>query len=264
MVAGPTLAALVEVISPRRCQNGEAVAVAERDRVSIGLNRATFVEDKQLRLEVQNNGIGPEGLVVPVVLVLCGVARGGKTVVLRHNFRVMRIGQGDRAGIGLLLFRGESKDHHLGGRTGEVFSLVSRAVALIRDRVQSLADIQFPPVVFCARVAELDVNVAKGLIGAGVLLAADPEGILVELDVFAFDAAEDHAPQVAVAERQCLFLPVVSRLVIPQDALPGLVGGLGKACIQEGQYNDRETNYCQEIWHMEASSIWLAVMYACG
>jgi hypothetical protein len=45
------------------------------------------------------------------------------------------------------------------------------------------------------------VDIAKRLIRTGIRFVADPQAVLVELDVFLLHSAEDHAAQPAIADR---------------------------------------------------------------
>ena len=94
----------------------------------------------------------------------------------------------------------------------------------VRDRVDGALDVQFAAIVPAVLVTELQVEIAKRLVRAGIRFIADPQAVLVELDVFLLHSAEDHAAQPPVADRQGLLFPSGGRLVVPQFHLCRVTG----------------------------------------
>jgi len=99
---------------------------------------------------------------------------------------------------------------------GEILALIADAAAGVGDGVHASADVEPAPIVLCVLVGRFDIQVAECLIGACVLLVADPQTVFVELNVFLFNAPEDHAAQSAVADRQRFALPVPRGFRIPK------------------------------------------------
>ena len=62
-------------------------------------------------------------------------------------------------------------------------------------------DVELAPVVGVLLVGHVDVDVAKGLVGAGAVFIADPERVLVELHVLRARVPEDGAAESTVADR---------------------------------------------------------------
>ena len=73
-------------------------------------------------------------------------------------------------------------------------------------------------------VAELNKDIAEGLVGTGVFLVANPQALFVKLDLFTLDAAKEHGTHLAVADRQGLLLPAQGGFFVAQRE----VGGLGR------------------------------------
>ena len=92
-------------------------------------------------------------------------------------------------------------------------------------------------------LTEVDVEIAEGLIGAGIVFVADPEAVFVELDVFPVHAAEDHATQPAIADGQCLGFPVLGGGLIPNDVLLRRGRLFRHYCTGEGK-RQAEARYC--------------------
>ena len=89
---------------------------------------------------------------------------------------------------------------------------------------------------------ENDPDLAEILIGTRVILVADPQAFLVELDALHQVSTENHRSHRTVADRQRLLLPTDRRPIKPQlQVLVGRVAGGGCHAGRAGENDERES-----------------------
>ena len=198
----PTLVVVVHVRGAGGKKNRQRIDAGETDGAAVHRERAALVQHQHLRFIIQT---------------VAKRTGGGEFVVRGNGLGVVRVDQADDATVPAGLVRREPQYHHLGRVAAKIFALKRRAAAAVRHAMQRLPDVQLAAIVRGADVAQLDVQIAQRLIRAGVFVAvaAGPQAVLIELDSLGMDAAENHAADVAVADRQGIRLPHLRRLAIP-------------------------------------------------
>ncbi len=116
-------------------------------------------------------------------------------------------GEPEPAGVGAGLVGGEAIDDDAGGVAGEGGAAVGDAPVFVGDARGGAVEIEFAAVVGDLVVAELDEEVAEGLVVAGVAFVAGTERVVVELHAFGAGEAEEHAALGAAADGQGLGHP---------------------------------------------------------
>ena len=87
-------------------------------------------------------------------------------------------------------------------------------------------------------IRQFDKDIAKGLIGSGIALVADPEAFLNKLKVFFLNATKDHGTHLSVTDGQSFLLPARGGL--------GVLKGQGlRTQTGPGQIKRAEENGCQ-------------------
>ena len=119
---------------------------------------------------------------------------------------------------------------------GEGSALVAHAVVFVSHPVNSAINVEFLPVIghLCEIMAEMDEDVAEGLIGSHVLgivtepldghAGSGPETDLVELNPLDLRAAKEHRAHRAIADRQGFRHPGFCWSVGPQAEFSRHIG----------------------------------------
>jgi hypothetical protein len=83
---------------------------------------------------------------------------------------------------------------------GEGGAAVGDALVFVGDARGGAVEVEFAAIVGHLFVAELDEEVAEGLVVAGVAFVAAPERVVVELEAFGVGETEEHAALRAAAD----------------------------------------------------------------
>jgi len=251
-VAPPVPLGVHDVVGGRRKEDGEAVAVREREACLVGFERAALVKDEDLRLVPQ--------------AVLQGAGED-EAVVLGGHGSVMGVGQFDRAGVAARFFRRQPRHEHLIGMAAKILAAIGHAAAAVRDADDGLGEVQFAAVFGGVGVSrQPDEQVAECLVPthaavlAGGVFAAGPEAVHVELEAFLGHLAEDHGAQSAVADGQGLLLPPRCRLLVPERHRPArrLAGAGSLRCDGgrgAGECETKRQGKCGRASHGRSPSI---------
>lgn len=128
----------------------------------------------------------------------------------------MHVGEAELAAQRAGLVGDEAEDHHLRRVAGEGFAGEGGAAAGVGHAVDGLVERELAAVGRgLPRPAEVEQQIAEGLVGTHLDLIAGPQRLFVELDVFLGDTAVDHRAEGTVADRQG-FVPIGGGLVVPE------------------------------------------------
>lgn len=133
---------------------------------------------------------------------------------------------------------------------GEGGAQIVHAAAGVADALHCAVDIEFASIAGRVRVIQLDEDVSKSLIPAGVPLVAGPEGIGIELNALGAGEPEEHAAERPVADWQRLGHPRPGGLVIPEDVCllrGGTLAGGGEGNEDQGEGTQKETGHEIEV-----------------
>ena len=135
----------------------------------------------------------------------------------------MHVRQPDRPRIAGRFVGREPHDEHLIRVAAKELAMVADAAALATDPRHGLVDVQVSPVIHrTPMVGQVHEKITESLVCShlavitGGVLIARPQTILIELDLLARNAAEDHCAHAAVADRQGFFHPPAGWAAIPQ------------------------------------------------
>ncbi len=216
--AAITFCVVHRVIRARRDDEHETVTIGKFQRRAVRLQRAAGIDGNQLRLVFKSVGER---------------ARVGEVIFLGDRWCVVRIVQLDAAGVAAGLVGGEVDDQNPIGMAAKILARKFNAIQRIADMRQRVANVQVAPVIrhgfmpgqVDEHVAELLIGTHRGVIATGIV-AADPEAVLVQNNLFARRPAGNQSADASVAngerlidERRCP--RGGGRLLIPQQQITG-------------------------------------------
>ncbi len=141
----------------------------------------------------------------------------------------MSVSQLQCAAVCAGLVRGVAQDQHLLRSAGQILAAVSDSIGRVSDLLNRRVDVQPPLVALWRAMRQIEPQVAQILITSGIFFVAGPQRNFVELQVFVARIAEDHGAEPPIADRECLALPVLGRLIVVQGKpLAGRNGNQGK------------------------------------
>ena len=216
MLAAPFFLPFVEVIRACIKVNGKGIGVLE-DQLAVGnLKSSPLVANERLGFVVEGKGVLLLGL-RDLVEIIADVAFDAQGVPARAHLPLVHVRHPDRAGERSRLVGHESEYNHPRRMACEIFTPIFHPTPFVGDRVNRPFDVQLAPVLGRVRSAvEVDEKITECLVIPGVILVSSPEGVLVELEAFVFNAAEDHRAHAAVADWQGLQRPLMRGDIIPE------------------------------------------------
>ena len=128
-----------------------------------------------------------------------------KPVAIGNDFAFVHIRQYNRAGQLAGLVGRKAEDHDLRRKTGKHLTPEVHAAAFVGDGLHRAFEIKRAPVIGDRAVFQRHEHIAERLIRTGVMLVADPQAFLIELNVLLRCAAKHHRAEPAIADGQRCF-----------------------------------------------------------
>ena len=210
----PALVTLVQVAGICTEKNKQRITALEADLAIGRLQAATLIENEHLRLIVEADRV------VGFTFHLDRSRRRPgtrKLIALRLDRALVHIAQRDGATVAAFFIGSHAKHQHVCWLRSKVFALVVYPTRLVADAVRCLVDIELAAVSGgVALTGKLNLKIPEGLVSPCVLFIADPERVLVKLDVLVLHPTVNHAAQMPVTNRQAVLLPLLCGGVIPE------------------------------------------------